>query len=735
MEVKYVDLPLDTYKVAANDLTISKAIDFYTTIENAEGSVAIECEAIGEVAEIITFDIDIPLGQRPINDILFCERLLVIFSKDDNHIPLVYALREDFPKLLHLNLTDFEKPRSLCIYEKDYDELKIDWRSSQFLEDIRNWLTLSAYNKLHQEDQPLEPFLIDIEGTIVLPPDLMDNENLHVYLNYQYKNVMGLIGSRQLLNVPNLTVLDYISIFLSGEPRVHGVLDVTPRSLFDLKELLTKVNISFDKILNAIKNNKISKEHKFMVIASFPKKSTIDTQIAGVDYYCFMTEDSIGQIGLKLEMWVENNGELIDILFQEPKLEKLKEIKIGILQPHLRYSKQQAVKFNAGTSVQEEVKIAQIGVGALGSNIFMNLSRMGLGKWNLYDYDLLLPHNLARHSLHSRHIGMSKSIAVSNEANFLLGDSSHSTGHCENILKPEDKDGVIKIICKQEVILDFSTSIAVQRELTDSKYGNGQRICAFLNPSGSDLVVLSESMSRDIKLDVLEFQFYRELTHSSSIHDHVFTKESKVRYSNSCRDVSSRIPNTFINIHGSIATNHLINVLHSENTSMNLWRINETNSSVQNHEFTAYGSHRYVYEDWEIILDDYIIDLLMNARIEKLPNETGGILIGGYDMLRKKIYVVDSILSPNDSHEYPYAYIRGINEVEDKLKYIDRVTNGNLKYIGEWHSHPPNAKLDPSEDDKELFEWLSNEMKKINQPPLMMIVGANKKINIITENI
>jgi hypothetical protein len=206
-----------------------------------------------------------------------------------------------------------------------------------------------------------------------------------------------------------------------------------------------------------------------------------------------------------------------------------------------------------------------------------------------------------------------------------------------------------------------------------------------------------------------------------------------VRYSNSCRDISSKIPNDQITLLASVATNRIRKISTSHEPSIGLWRINESDFSIDNFNIPVTGVDVIESNGWKIIVDHDLIELLTNARLQKLPNETGGILIGGYDMQRKIIYIMDSILSPKDSHEYPTAYIRGIEGVEEKLNHIGQVTNGQLKYVGEWHSHPTGARLDRSEDDSRLFGWLKDEMEQLDLPPLMIIMGADRSYNLYIE--
>ena len=49
----------------------------------------------------------------------------------------------------------------------------------------------------------------------------------------------------------------------------------------------------------------------------------------------------------------------------------------------------------------------------------------------------------------------------------------------------------------------------------------------------------------------------------------------------------------------------------------------------------------------------------MELRNAKLPNETGGVLVGSLDLERKIAYVIDTVPSPPDSEEWPTVYIRG----------------------------------------------------------------------------
>lgn len=135
------------------------------------------------------------------------------------------------------------------------------------------------------------------------------------------------------------------------------------------------------------------------------------------------------------------------------------------------------------------------------------------------------------------------------------------------------------------------------------------------------------------------------------------------------------------------------------------------------------GFDLWNFGDWQISVTHQLVEKIATARLSKLPKETGGILIGGFDFEHKKIYLTDTILSPKDSKEYPTAYVRGIDGVEEMLMAYSEKTADHLKYAGEWHSHPENCGLSQSDDDQKLFYHIHVEMDALGFPTIMLIAG------------
>src|SRR5260370_29649528 len=74
-------------------------------------------------------------------------------------------------------------------------------------------------------------------------------------------------------------------------------------------------------------------------------------------------------------------------------------IEIAMLNPCFALSRDEAALLNDHAQ-RDGRTIVAIGMGAIGSQIFLNLIRAAYGEWIIIDKDILLPHNLARHGVY-----------------------------------------------------------------------------------------------------------------------------------------------------------------------------------------------------------------------------------------------------------------------------------------------------------------------------------------------
>jgi len=131
--------------------------------------------------------------------------------------------------------------------------------------------------------------------------------------------------------------------------------------------------------------------------------------------------------------------------------------------------------------------------------------------------------------------------------------------------------------------------------------------------------------------------------------------------------------------------------------------------------------------EWTIVMDTWLLKKLSEFREERLPNETGGVLIGSFDTDHNVCTLVDVLPSPPDSKEWPTSYIRGCEGLAKKVGEIGKLTLAQIGYVGEWHSHPDGASVTPSQDDCRAYHWLVGHMHLESLPGVMLIIGDNRR--------
>lgn len=166
MENIYIQTHGDT--IVKDSLVIEKAIEAVRLIDKLPFFKLHCVNRLNNGDEVVIFEAEIEVGQRTVHDVRSVERLAIVFPYADNVFPDVLALRDNFPRVPHLNLRPQEKPRSLCLYDVKFSEIKLRWTTIEFLERIRQWLSLTAKGELHAADQPLEPLIASSYNLIIL---------------------------------------------------------------------------------------------------------------------------------------------------------------------------------------------------------------------------------------------------------------------------------------------------------------------------------------------------------------------------------------------------------------------------------------------------------------------------------------------------------------------------------------------------------------------------------------
>lgn len=716
------------------DLRIARAVNVALAIENHVCFFfeTLTCRRGNNGSEILIVKVDIEIPQYPYNGIQVVEDIAIICNDGVDSFPQVFALREDFQLgLPHTNISDFEHPVSLCLTEQSFSEIKHRFNEFEFIDSIHRWLSLTSENKLHRDDQPLEPFF-NPKGFVLLPSLYTPEKYSH--LNRISDSLLYQLDSKPSGKNP------FRLLYIPSDAQVHGFIRKQPKNLADLGDVIKVGSVPFPVYLKDQLNlnlkkfigNQQANSFKLAFHSAIPvKRHASDETPSLFQYLFFITDVSIFEIGERSGCLTMENGHLVPIIGKSITQEVVNEISIDLHSSMFDFCPSMAATYN--NIPYNDDKFVLIGAGALGSLVFEQFMRMGFGEWLVIDNDRLYPHNLAKHALDRPALGLNKAIEVSNWANDLhqVEVATPIPDRFENIANSVDFK---KKLGTSKVIIDASTSIAVARALARD-YGNEiptPRISIFLNPSGTDLVIISEDSKRKFRLDFLEIQYYRSLFREGLLHDHLLLEdELKIRYNrNSCREITNKINISDLTQNASICARSLRAIIESGNSTISIWRINQETFETQRFVFEPSRWKRMDSGGWKVYIDIWLINKMSAYRALKLPNETGGILIGAIDFQRKVIYVSDSLFAPPDSKETKDSFERGVKGLcEEYEKYL-KVTDHQFCYLGEWHSHPNGFPAKPSSYDNELFDYLHKKMSKQGYPVIMAII-AEKECCII----
>jgi hypothetical protein len=740
MDAKLINLPGEG--IPPESLTVVKARDLRAFLETA-GYLYAKVNSAFRTAdgrEGVLLELSVEVGQEPVADIRSVEPIAILFSTTDDSYPEVLSLRDDFPQVPHLNLRETEFPRSLCLYEEPYSVVRLTWTPARFLERIRMWFRDTARGVLHRDDQPLEPILQSEPRHLVIPSDLFLRgsedapEKLWFTLRHSSPASELLVAKR--LEKTTLHErqrgLGYLATTFQTTPQTHGVIRRLPKNLLDVHDLMAAAGLDMiatlrDRMLTWGREE-APLGARLVLLAFFPKTRTADNPPEVSDIWAFVTVEPIRQIGAMLGFWQAlPNGQVAALIGTDVDRQKASSVGVVVMNPSFALNRFHAALLNGYTPVT--MPITAIGVGALGSQVVTKLVRGGFGTWTLIDNDHLLPHNVARHELTGPMVGFPKAVGVQILGNNILEEQAIPGAIVADILRPrEDQERIETALTVAELVLDFSASVPVARHLGALGLGP-RRVSAFLNPDATDVVVLAEDRERKVPLDYLEMQYYRGIISEPALTGHLANGAiSRVRYAQSCRDLTSTIPEEFVGLHSAIVAKAVRTVAENPAASITVWRASSI-LSVTSVTIAPSAVREFTLGHWRIRTDESLIARLDSLRRDRLPNETGGVLIGSFDLERKVIYIVDTIPSPPDSTEWPVLYIRGCEGLPERIESIQEATLGMLQYVGEWHSHPDSCSTNPSADDLKVFTWLTDHVSGDGLPAVMAIVGEAKDMS------
>jgi hypothetical protein len=687
----------------------------------------------------LQLDVEVERPQDLAAPIRGVEPVAVIFGPSDAQ-PSVLALRPDFPDTMHQNWSPDDMPRALCVDDRPWAEAQLTFTPADFIRRIQLWLAKASRGELHDTAQPLEPHFFRNPATIILPAAAMKAADQPPELVGHRRSEHETIIVTEFVR-PSHAGSDpqFVVIPLRAAPQGMQRLQFAPQTLDKLGQQLQGCGIDLNAELRAritawagLDATAVRRlQARIAFVVAFPVASDDGRQ--SDDLRAFITLDCAGDVGVALGMLWRNDSNVgsgsgyvrsIGVAGET----ELPALAISPADVHLAFDRAlgAAISGQAGPDVR---RCVQVGAGSLGSQLAVNLAREGRFQWTIIDPDSLMPHNLARHALHPIDVGRPKVVGLAHRLHALLDEPV--TFYKANILNPPSdlKEGMDAAVNAAEIIIDTSASVAVSRHIADLPRPGARRLSVFFNPAGTAVILLAEGADPSINLRDLEAQYHRLVQTDPQLAHHL-QAEAGLRYSGSCRAATNRIPAARAALMSAIASQAIVDALASEDAAVRIWTLSD-NQTVTLAELKPLPVQSINLGNWTVTYDEGLARQIAGLRAERLPHETGGVLLGITDTSRRSIHIVSALPAPSDSSGSVTAFERGVAGLAATVEDAVARSLHQVRYVGEWHSHPRGSSTRPSGTDIKQLCWLTEELENEGVPALMAIAGDNGALTLL----
>lgn len=691
--------------------------------------------------EAILVEVDVERPQELAFPLRAVEPLAILVPVGRDASPGVLPLRADFPDTPHRNWTPEGVPLALCVDDRPWSEAKLSFRPVDFVKRAQSWLAKAANGQLHDTARPLDPIFYTPPRSLVVPrsvldPDLAQGTEL---VGFVHAEDQAVITAKPLAAfggaVPDRGRLVVTTLRAREQPMLS--LRHAPSDLASLGRELKECGVDLVDVLHRQTREWAGLERddlrrlasNLVIVVVFPVRA--DDGSLAEEVRAFVTGQTAGEIGVRMgsihrnESGVGAKGGYLQAL-TSARPQELPPMPVEPVDVHLAFDGELASQISGRSSATGSVLL--VGAGAIGSQISFHLAREGYPIDAVVDGDRLLPHNLARHALLSDAVGLPKAMALAHE---LAGiRAAPVEGIFADVLRPGSAaEKLDQALEAAEVIIDASASVAVSRHLSDLAV-MGRRISAFFNPAGNAVVVLAESADRTVTLRDLEAQYHRLIQEDERLHAHLAVETAGLRYSGSCRSLTNRISSSNAGMLSALATFGAKRALAVPEATIRIWTMSDQ-GEVDLIEHVGLATTTADLAGWKIVFDSGFAQRLHHERQQHLPSETGGILLGIADFSRRSIHMVTSLPAPADSAGSISGFDRGVQGLEVALKEAAERSLHHVRYIGEWHSHPPGSSALPSAIDLRQLDWLRRELEVEGLPACIAIAADSGQTSFV----
>ena len=664
---------------------------------------------------------------------------IAIFFGGPDDAPTVLALRPDFPATMHQGFTPKDAPPALCIDDRPWPEARLTFTPADYLRRIQLWLARAARGELEDLAQPLEPLFFASPATIVLPADaLTDTSNAVELVGYLRDKDRSIIITERAGEDADADPAHFLVLPLRAAPQGMQRLEHAPRTLAELGQQLQACDIDLGAVLRAriiawseLGANAVRRLGTKLVLVVAFRVQGADGREAN-DLRAFMTHDTTGEVGVALGVLIKNNSDVgraySYVRAVGAERGGAPDLKVEPAHAHIAFDRAMGAAIS-GQAEPDRRRAVLIGAGSLGSQLAVNLAREGRLCWTIVDQDSLLPHNLARHALGLEEVGLPKAAGLAGRMASLLREPV--TTLAADVLKPPTalREQLEAALREAEIVIDASASVAVSRHVADLPRPGARRFCLFFNPKGTALVLLVEDSGGSITLRDLEAQYHGLVQADSTLAEHLLA-EAGVRYSGSCRAATNRIPASRAALLGGVASQAFVDALATDAALVRVWTLGQDNS-VHLSEQPGLPVTRIALGAWMVSYDRALVRRIAELRDEHLPVETGGVLLGIVDTSRRSIHLVAVLPAPRDSQGTLTSFLRGVEDLPEAVGRAVARSMHQIRYVGEWHSHPRGSSTWPSGTDLEQLRALAEELESDGLPALMAIAGDDGQLTVL----
>lgn len=654
--------------------------------------------------------------------------------------PAVLALRADFPETMHQNWTPDDTPRALCVDDRPWAEAQLTFTPADFIRRIQLWLAKAARGELHDTAQPLEPLFFRNPATIILPAAALTEADRPAELVGHIRSEHATIIATEFVRQgANSNAPQFVVVPLRADPQGMRRLQRAPQTFDALAQQLRECGIDLgaelrDRVIEwaGVDSAAVRRLNaRIALVIAFPVAGADGRQ--GDDLRAFITHDTAGDVGIALGILARNESDV----GSGSGYVRMVGMAAGTAVPHLAIEPADVhLDFDraAGATISGQTqpdtsRCVLIGAGSLGSQMAINLAREGRFQWTIIDNDHLMPHNLARHALHPIDVGRPKVIGLAHRIHALL-DEPVTFFEADFLHPPAELSAKMdEAIADADVIIDASASVAVSRRLANLPRPGALRLSVFFNPAGTAVVLLAEGRDSSLTLHDLEAQYHRLIQTTPALAHHL-QAENGVRYSGSCRAATNRISASRAAQMSAIASQAIVDALASDEAVVRVWTL-AADHSVTRTAAAVQPVQKIALGDWTVTYDEGLAAQIAAFRTERLPHETGGVLLGITDTSRRSVHIVTALPAPQDSTGSVTAFERGVSGLAAAVKDAAERSLHQVRYVGEWHSHPRGSSTRPSTTDIRQLCWLTQELESEGVPALMAIAGDNDQLTVL----